>query len=271
MKTLHSAGELLAALDLKPGAWAATDADGTLWAADVAELCWDRVLSEGLMRSAAAAPMAAELTQAGGTSSGDVHDDARALFELYASGRTGDIPILKAMAFCYAGWSEPELRAFASELAQKELAPHVYATTRELLRGLIESGVRLAVVSGSPQVVVEEAVAMLDLGAVLPVRGMVLGRSGQTLTAKIGEPLTWYGGKVEALGPVLNGAPLAAAFGDTTGDQQLLDSAEIAVLVHPRPSLRDHANASPGTWIEFAPRQTADGRSVAPPGGGSAL
>ena len=72
LKTYDEAGTLLEAIDalqLPRGSWVATDADGTLWAADVADLAWHRLLSSRQARPHAAAVMARLLEKVGRTPS----------------------------------------------------------------------------------------------------------------------------------------------------------------------------------------------------------
>jgi phosphatidylglycerophosphatase C len=255
---------ILAAIDaarLAPGAWIATDADGTLWATDVADRAWDRLLRERLMRPAAAGALRRGIDRAGLRASGEVHADAARLYEGYRAGVVDDRTLLEAMTACYAGWAEDELRAFGRRLAKEDITPRTYATTTDLLRALIDRGLRVAVVSGSPQVLVDEAVRALGVPAL--VVGVDLERDGDVLTDRLRQPVPWEEGKVQAL--AAHGVRAAVAFGDTTGDLALLEAAEaLRVLVHPRPSLRARATAHPA-WCLFTPCRTVGGHDVAPP------
>ena len=275
MRRIETVPEMLAAIDsagLAPGSWVATDADGTLWATDVADQAWRLAIAERRFRARACGAMFAELEKLGERSTGDVHEDATLLYSLYAAGRADDWAMLRAMTACWAGWREAELRDFAARLWRERLRPRVYATTAELLRGLIARGYRLAVVSGSPQLLVEEAVRGLDLpgpGAV--VLGACCEREGDLLSERLDHPLPWEEGKVHLLRSRIEreGVPhaIAAAFGDTFGDLALLNAAHgLRVLVHPRPALRRHAHLSADdAWVEFAPVTLVSGEPAAPP------
>lgn len=266
---------MLAAVDsagLAPGSWVATDADGTLWATDVADQAWRLAIEEKRFRERARGALASELEKAGEGTSGDAHVDATRLYELYAAGRADDWSMLRAMTACWAGWREAELRDFAARLWRERLRPRVYATTAELLRGLLERGYRLAVVSGSPQLLVEEAVRGLELpGAGAIVLGARCEQEGELLSERLHHPLPWEEGKVHLLKARIEGEgvprAIAAAFGDTFGDLALLNAAHgIRVLVHPRPALRRHAKLSADSaWVEFAPTLLLSGERVAPP------
>lgn len=271
VKTHRSARDLLDvldALDLPSGSWIATDADGTLWATDVADQSWGRLVAEEAMRPAAAAAMGRELELAGRPVRGDVHADARALYALYMAGEVDDWPLLRAMTFCYAGWSEGEWRAFGARLFRDLIAPRVYETTVPLLGAIRERGFRLAVVSGSARVLVEECLRELGFADV-PVFGIDVERDGDVASARMRRPLTWEQGKLEALAPTLAGAPLEVAFGDTLGDLHLLRAARsLRVLVQPRPNLRHHArqaHPSEQNWCVLAPARTVGGHPLQAP------
>lgn len=280
MRRIESVEEMLAAVDaagLAPGSWVATDADGTLWAADVADLAWRRALGERRLRVAAAEAMARELGQLGERSAGEVHADAARLYELYGLGRADDWAMLRAMTSCWAGWSEEELRAFGRRLWAEQLSPRVYHTTCDLLQGLCARGYRLAVVSGSPQLLVEEAVGALGITTRPVVVGALQEQEGALLSERLHHPLPWEQGKVELLRARIEGQSvpraIAAAFGDTFGDLALLNAADgVRVLVHPRPSLLRHAQQSAdAAWIQFSPRWLRSGEAVVPPGSDQVL
>jgi phosphoserine phosphatase len=184
-----------------------------------------------------------------------------ALYDGYRKGVVDDRTLLVAMTACYAGWTEDELRAFGRALAREDIAPRTYHTTADLLRALVARGHRVAVVSGSPHVLVEEAVR--ELGVPVLVVGVDLVRDGAVLGDRLQEPVPWEEGKVEAL--AARGVRAPVAFGDTLGDRALLRAANaLRVLVHPRPSLRAHAVPHDG-WVLFAPNRTVGGHDCAPP------
>ncbi len=259
----------LDALGLAAGSWAATDADGTLWAADVADVAWRRVLRERRLRPAGAAAISRAAVGAGVPTSGDGYADAEALYAAYLAGEAGDPPLIEAMTACYAGWTPGEARAFADELA-RELVGEVYATTPDLLRGLAARGLRLAVVSGSPAHLVAALLRALEVDPLPAVYGTGLHSEGDRLGDRLRSPITWEAGKLEALRGPLGGAPLAVAWGDSYGDLPLLEAARaLSVLVHPRPSLlgrgREAHAAGRGRWSLLTPPHTLGGREVAPP------
>ncbi|MCO5168387.1 MAG: HAD-IB family phosphatase [Planctomycetes bacterium] len=268
MNTHTTLDTLLHALDaleaLRGGpVWVATDADGTLWHTDVADRAWHRVVGQRRIRPAAADVIRRVLARAGLAPTGDVHEEAERLYQAYREGVADDWMLLEAMTACYAGWTEDEVRAFGRDLAREEVGPRAYETTADLLRALVDRGHQVAVVSGSPQVLVDEALRTLGLPASLVV-GADVEREGDLLTDRLREPVPWEEGKVRAL--AAHGVKAPVAFGDTLGDLHLLEAADaLRVLVHPRPALR--AKAVPGgAWCLFEPRRTVGGHAVAPPG-----
>lgn len=275
MLRMSSHDEVLARLDASgapAGSWVASDADGTLWSADAAELAWHALVGQGRIKAEAAPFLRGILERAGGRPDpgGDPHADAQQIFALYLRDQVDDWGILAAMTACYAGWTLPEVRAWASAVYAEHLAPRIYANTSELLRGIQERGYRLVVITGSPWFLVEQALELLDLAEAPPVLGVRLQTEGERLLDQVLEPVPWEAGKVavwrqhaEALDQA---GELTAAFGDTFGDLHLLEAAvHLRALVHPRPALRRAAQARSGPWCEFAPSHTRDGRAVVPP------
>lgn len=264
VRTYQTSDDLLAAIEAAlpdTTSWIATDADGTLWATDVADRAWDRLLRQRLMRPAAAAALRRGMERAGFAPTGDPHTDAAALYEGYRKGVVDDRQLLVVMTACYAGWTEDELRAFGRALAREEIGPRTYHTSADLLRALVRRGHKVAVVSGSPHVLVDEAVKLLDVP--VTVVGVDLEREGRVMSDRLREPVPWEEGKVAAL--AARGVRAPVAFGDTLGDLALLQAADaLRVLVHPRPSLRAQAAPQDG-WVVFAPTRTVGGHDCAPP------
>lgn len=266
MSPLTTVEALLASMEregpLPAGAWVASDADGTLWAADVAECAWDLALAEGAFRPEAGPPLAEILSAAGGEASGDPHADAREIWRRFLAGLIPDGPILRAMAVCFAGLSEAEAAGFAERVYREHLAPRVYASTLPLFRALAARGLKLVVVSGSPGFLVAGALRALGLEA--EVRGVSLRVEGGRLCGEVIPPLTWNAGKLEAIAPLIGpGGPLIA-LGDSPGDRELLLASKHRVLVHPRAALLRESEQGQG-WVLFCPPTTVSGAAVAQP------
>jgi phosphoserine phosphatase len=200
------AAVLAAIAALPAGAWIATDADETLWAADVG----DEVVR---LAAAATPPWAA--------GSADFAWYAREMAE-------GD----------YAGACRYAARvlALAPAAAAAEALQPVLAAVQlrrwlaEALRAAMARGVEVVVVSASPQPVVRQTAALLGL----PVRD-VLGIEMDDRQAAVVEPAPVGWGKVEAWRRRGWAAP-DLALGDSRWDAPLLVSARQGLLL-PKASL----------------------------------
>jgi HAD superfamily phosphoserine phosphatase-like hydrolase len=274
VKTLSSAQDVLAACDEALGKGprdaapvAAFDADHTLWHADVGDLGCNLALETRTMKPAAQGAIAAELALAGAKSSGEVHEDARRLYDLYKHDKVSEISIVRAMTVCYAGWSEDELRDLARRLRRDVLERSFYEGVVEIARGLKERGLRVVVVSGSPTWLVAEGVrGVLPLDPEKDVFGTLVEVKGGVLGPTMRDPVTFFEGKVDALRQQFPGARPSFAFGDSKGDVPLLHhAARIAFAVNPRPQLRKLAEEMAGFRI-FAPSRTVGGTVVRAPG-----
>jgi len=269
VQTHTTADTLLAALDaldLRAGSWFVTDADGTLWAADVADEAWQRLHAERLLRPAAAHALSRILGAAGGAPTGEPHADGAALYQMYLDEQVDDWPVLEAMTVCFSGWREEEVRSFGGAVFRDSVASRTFETTATLLDAVLARGHRLAVVSGSPRLIVEAALAGLGLDPLPLVCGMDLRQEDGLLTDEVVHPMTWGAGKVQALRAVCGDEPIEVAFGDTAGDLELLEAARsLRVLVHPRPGLVRAAEESTGPWCLLVPQRTVGGHLVETP------
>ncbi|MCA8926274.1 MAG: haloacid dehalogenase-like hydrolase [Planctomycetes bacterium] len=267
MKVVDEVEHVLEHLGGAAGDWAACDADGTLWAADVAELVWTAAIRERWFLPAAKDFMAECLQAAKRPSTGDPHTDASALWRLYLADEVDDWTLLKAMTACYAGYSPDDLEDRAAEVLQDALPPRTYVTTAPLIEGLRARGLQVVVITGSPAILVRAALRVVGIEDPPPVLGVEVTEHAGRLSTEFREPISWEQGKVDVwrahAGPQ---ARLSAAFGDSPGDLALLRAAQDArVLVQPRPVLRATAEAGPGPWWELRPGFTRDGSRVIPP------
>jgi HAD superfamily phosphoserine phosphatase-like hydrolase len=225
----------------------AFDADSTLWLTDVANRLWDYLLSGRRLRPEAAPVIAAALASQDGASSGDPYRDMARLQDLYAEGRADERVVVTLQATGLAGFTVDEVRRLAAASfasPERSLASVCFEGMAELIGNLREAGARVVIVSGSPQIAVEEAVRVYGLAPenVCSLRSrIVAGR----LQPELDGPLTSGAGKVEAYRRLGLAAPLAA-FGDSPSDLPLLRTATgLAGLVNPRPGLLAEAGTIP--------------------------
>jgi len=232
----------------------AFDADSTLWFSDVANRLWDHLLGEKLLRPEAGPHIAAVLRAQEGEPTGDPHRDMAALFDLYARGRAEERAVVAVQAIGLVGFTEEGVRevARASFALGRPLPGTCFEGMAELLDALRAAGARLVVVSGSPQLVVEEAARLYGIGAedISSLRTRV--EAGR-LTAELQGPLTAHEGKLAGYA-LLSDVPPLAAFGDGPSDIPLLRSATgLACMINPRPGLRAATRemAAPVRWIRI--------------------
>ena len=233
----------------------AFDADSTLWASDVANRLWDYLIAGRLLRPDAAPHIAGVLREQGGEPVGDPHRDMAALLERYARGLADERAVVALQATGLAGFTEEEVRevARASFLAGRStLAGACFDGMPDLVDALRAAGARVVVISGSPQLAVEEAALLYAIPAadVASLRSRVVaGR----LTTELDGPLTAGEGKVTVYARLCEAPPLAA-FGDSPSDIPLLQSAtHLACMVNPRPGLRAATPTIPAPvrWIRI--------------------
>ncbi len=151
------------------------------------------------------------------------------------------------MTWCFAGWPRKEALAFAREVVSG--AAMVSRLQREVV-GLIAraraAGLRVMVVSASPEDVVVEAAATAGFDE----RDVVAARpryGADVMLPEVEQPIPYANGKVARLRERIGGeSPLLAALGDNVFDLALLASAGLGVAVRPKPRLVARAHEVEG-------------------------
>jgi phosphoserine phosphatase len=249
------------------GGIAVFDADGTLWAPDIANRLWKRILAERVLRSPGREAMFLAMAQAGLASSGDPHADAEALLKAYFAGNVEEEIIVRSMINGLAGCTREQVDALVLRALHQEKpvwADEEHLGMAAFVQELHELGMRIIIVSGSPKWAVEAGAKALHLPIELVLAGDVVHVGGR-LTAEIIEPLTFRGGKGRAYDQHVGERPMFA-FGDGESDIPLLERAtNLAVAVNPRPSL---VKAMPSFGMRSRVLlfgQTRGGRFIKPP------
>jgi phosphoserine phosphatase len=234
-----TAAELVAALAREAPGWIATDADGTLWSGDVGEDWLDAVAAGGAGVDEGRVAHAATRLVGPQASAANV---VRAAREAYAAGRLEERGYFELVALALSGARDEALRPRLREgLARAGLAGRVIDETRAVIVGARSYGHRVVVVSASPRVVVEEAIAVAGL-SVDHVIGLELADDGlHTRT-----PFPYAQGKAELLAVHAARAPVHAALGDSAFDAAMLALARHPLAVRPRPALVNAAASVPG-------------------------
>lgn len=214
----------------------ATDADGTLWATDVADevmlLLGERRDFRGAAREALRARAALHLDAV----PDDDHALARALLAAYAAGRIPIGPMCELQAESTGERSEDELAALYADVAER-VAPTVRVEVRDLVLRLRDAGFAVHVASGS----LGDAVAACMRRVGIPydtVAGAALRRRGAWVEGALDGEVPLFDGKVRAFERA--GAwPAAVGMGDGGWDATFLREAGLPLLVHPKPALRE--------------------------------
>lgn len=243
------------------------DADGTLWAPDIANRLWRRILFERSIVSPGREVMFEALHQAGLDSKGDPHEDAMVILNAYFAGRVEEEIIVRVMINALAGLSRvrvDEIVHRALHADQPSFALEAHLGMADFVRDLHRQGMRIVICSGSPVWAVEAGARALNL----PIETVLAGdvtQPGGHLSPEIVEPLTFREGKGRAYDQLIGTAPLFA-FGDGESDIPLLDRARfLSVAVNPRPSLiRELPRFGTRARILHFDR-TEGGRPIVPP------
>src|SRR5690606_449094 len=164
---------------------------------------------------------------------------AKRLVEAFHRGRYPEIRACEMMVWCYAGWTESDLR----EHVRRTLArPATRVASYEPLLPIIEwarrCGLRCIVISASPKLVVEEAARPLGFEAddVVAAEAQIsAGRINPALASAVP-----YAETKATLGrAVFAGRTWLATFGDNAFDLEMLKAAHLPVAVRPKQRLLD--------------------------------
>jgi phosphoserine phosphatase len=227
---------LAARLDSKP-ALLAFDADGTLWSGDVSDDVFLSACREGWLLEAALPALIEQAESLRLDASGTASQLGLALFEAQKLGLLQEIDLYAIMTWCYAGRSICELTEYAKTVLLRE--GFVGRLRRELssvLKWARQSNLHCIVVSASPGPIVTWAACHWGF---LP--NQVIGthpviRNG-VIVANISESVPFGANKCKLLRRHSKDLRLLASFGDSDFDFELLECADLAVAVSPKPSL----------------------------------
>lgn len=236
-----------------PKAALAFDGDGTLWTGDVGEDVFHALLERGGLKAEVLAPLVAFAarydiaTQAADDSPAEQRaiQLARAVYRGYVAERVPERDICELMAWCFAGWSTVELRAFVGEVL-RELPERRISESNHVLEWARGQGLRCVLISASPDAVVEVAGASygFERGDVQGIRTVI---DGDFVAPAIAGPTTYAEGKALVGASLLGPTPWLAAFGDSTFDAAMMQKAQVGVAVRGKPSLLRQLTAIPGS------------------------
>lgn len=219
----------------------ATDADGTLWSGDVGVDAFEALLASRAVRHEALPRLRQVAREFGLPADGDANHLAQALYDANADGFFPEDRCYELMAWAFAGFTLEQARAFVREIRkQSRLESRLHGEMTPVLSWARTHGVRVIVVSASPRFVVECGVELLAI-APSDVVGTTPEVTDDVIGSQLAEPMPYGERKVTALRSAAPKAGILAAFGDSPFDLPMLQSAEVAVAVRPKPSLRQAA------------------------------
>ncbi len=237
----------------QPGGVVATDGDGTLWSGDVGEDLFHAFVTHGRVEPDALEALRRDARHHAISDAGSGPDVARRIYAAYADGRFPEERICELMTWCFAGWTDEEMRGFARDVVDHgRLLARLHREVVDVVERARAAEVDVVLVSASPIHVVREAGARVgfDEDHIIAARPRY---RGNVLVADVERPIPYAEGKVTRLREHIGGGRLLyAAFGDNAFDVSLLASARIPVAVRPKPRLRARASQIPGV-IELAP------------------
>ncbi|AUX27800.1 haloacid dehalogenase [Sorangium cellulosum] len=247
----ESTGDLLRRIEaehgaLGAGAALAFDADGTLWEGDIGFDLFDAFLAERAARPEAEEALRREAEAFGVDAGGGAHAIASALHAAFLDERYPEDRAFAMMAWAFAGWREDELAGFVDRvLEEKGHAGRIRPALLPILDWARSRGAPVYVVSASPRIAVERAVAGLGIAPAQVAAMSPAVREGR-LAPELGAPATYGDGKIRALGRLFPELAVLAAFGDSAYDAALLRTARVPVAVAPSPKLLAVADTIPG-------------------------
>jgi phosphatidylglycerophosphatase C len=222
----------------------AFDGDGTLWRGDVGEDFFTAVAELGRILPPAVAALRRVGRAAGVGGMDDDHDSgvvlARRLFQAYLDRALPEETICEIIAWVCAGWREDEVLALAQDVVEQgDLAKRGHAELGRVIAWARSNGVETFLVSASPRPVVEAGGAPLGFDRAHVIAATAPFERG-VMVADVVRPIPYGPGKATLLAERLGGQVLLAAFGDNIFDIPMLQAARVAVVVEPKPRLRDH-------------------------------
>jgi phosphatidylglycerophosphatase C len=215
----------------------AFDGDGTLWSGDVSDDVFLAACREGWLLEGVRPSLAIQASALGIDTTGTASAIALRLFEAGQRGVLDECTLFATMTWCYAGRTVRELTEYAAKvLLQMSLPQRLRAEMSEVLQWARRRNVHCVVVSASPHPIVAWAAAHWGFSPELVIGTMPQIRAG-TIVDQLLDPVPFAANKCTLLKRRFAGHRILACFGDSNFDFDLLECAEMAVAVAPKPSL----------------------------------
>ncbi len=216
----------------------AFDADGTLWAGDVGEDVFETACASGFICEDARSGLEGVCVAHGLATGGSPSELAHRIYAGYRRGEVDELLTCEVMTWSYAGHSLDALVAFAQQaLTERKLVDRVRRVLEPVFEFATRAGLRVVVVSASPEVIVKEALGIAGL-TVAGLKGARPALDATTIAPRLVGRVP-YGPEKPVVGrELLSGHDWLGSFGDNAFDVEMLKAARIGVAVHPKPALR---------------------------------
>lgn len=216
----------------------AFDADGTLWSGDVSDDVFLAACKEGWLLEGVRPSLTIQASELGIATTGSASEIALRLFEAGQEGALDECTLFATMAWCYAGRTLQELTDYAANvLMRMSLPQRLRSEMTEVLQWARRRNVHCVVVSASPHPIVAWAASHWGFSPEL-----VIGTMPQVQNEMIGDQILdrvpFGANKCTLLKRRFSGHRILACFGDSNFDFEMLECAEMAVAVSPKPALR---------------------------------
>lgn len=252
--TPHEVIERLEAARVPGPSGLAFDADGTLWSGDVGEDVFEWACNEELLRGEAEEALVRAATIHGVSPDGSPSELATALYAGYRSGRVTELVMCEIMTWCYAGFSEAELRHLARRaFSARKLA----GRRREILTPVFDwaarAALRVIVVSASPFPIVAEGLALVGIEASCLGAARAEQTEDHVILPALADPVPYAAQKPVVGRRLLAGHDWLGSFGDNAFDVDMLRAARVGVAVCPKPALNRRLHELTNTVVLDAP------------------
>lgn len=245
--------ELIATLEdhvkREPGGAIALDGDGTLWSGDIGEDFFEALLDEGTISGAHIA-LAREAGSEGLSIEGGAVAIARRIHASYQAGTFPEERVCEIMAWAFAGWTGPEVDAFADRVVDRiGLEARFHGEAIRIVEWARSRAVTTYLVSASPRAIVQQAARRVGIDVANVASATEERDSNDVVLASVVRPIPYGPGKVMHLRARLGARPLYAAFGDNAFDVSMLREARTPVAIRPKPRLVERAGEVPNLVV----------------------
>jgi HAD superfamily phosphoserine phosphatase-like hydrolase len=210
-------------------AFAAFDCDGTLWSGDAGEGFFDWELRRKLVSDAVITAM-------------------RSRYADYRAGKVSEDDMCGEMVTLHRGLRESEIKRFAEQFFDENIARNIFPEMQELVGRLLEAGSDVWAVSSTNEWVIQAAMKHFGIPA-----SKILAAAVEIKDGVITDRLTRVPsgeGKPRAIREIAK-RDLDAAFGNSRWDAAMLDIARHAFAINPNPDLEEVARSK--GWTVYFP------------------